>query len=257
MKNTILTEKDTKLIEQTILKNGRIVTVDNLMAIFRAEYSELGAHNRIHRLTKAGWLKRIKRGLYLVIENLSSRFQNDNSLLIISNTLNRDSYVSLSYALNYYHMFDQYTKTVVSITTTDSKKYTFDDYVFKFTKIKESMYFGYSQKMESGKFVMIADAEKALIDYLYLDKSFASASLVFEKLRDYGQILDFNKLQDYATKTDITIRRKIGFLLDQLNADTQKLHQSLGDNKGLSRFTHESKVFNAKWRIYYDVRITG
>jgi len=41
MKTTILTEKDTKLIEQTILKNGRIVTVDDLMLFFRAEYSDL------------------------------------------------------------------------------------------------------------------------------------------------------------------------------------------------------------------------
>lgn len=257
MKTTILTEKDTKLIERTILKYGRIVAVEDLMAIFRAEYSELAAHNRIQKLTKAGWLKRIKRGLYIVIENLSSRFQNDNSLLLISNALNQNSYVSLSYALNYYHMYDQYSKTVVAVTTTNSGKYKFDDYVLKFTKVKENMFFGFSQKIEAGKFVNIADAEKALIDYLYLDKSFTSASIVFEKLRDYQQSLDFNKLQSYAKKSDITIKRKIGFLLDQLNVDTQKLHQSLVNNKGSSRFTQESKIFNAKWRIYYDIRIIG
>lgn len=257
MKTTILTEKDARLIEQTILKYGRIVTVENLMAIFRVEYSELAAHNRIQKLTKAGWLKRIKRGLYLVIENLSTRFQNDHSLLLISNSFNPNSYVSLAYALNYYHLFDQYSKVIVAITTTGSKKYTFDDYTFKFTKVKETMYFGFSQKLESGKAINIADAEKALIDYLYLDKSFSSASLVFEKLKDNSQNIDFNKLQDYAQRSDITIQRKVGFLLDQLNIDTQKLHRGLAENKGFSRFTQKSAVFNAKWRIYFDLRIIG
>lgn len=140
MKTTILTEKDTNLIEQIILKYGRIVGIDDLMTIFRIEYSNLSAHNRIQKLTKAGWLKRIKRGLYLVIENLSSRFQNDNSLMLIANALNKSSYISLSYALNYYHMFDQYSKTIVSVTTADSKKYIFDDFVFKFAKVKENMF---------------------------------------------------------------------------------------------------------------------
>lgn len=255
MKTTILTEKDTTLIGQVILKYGRIVTIEALMSIFKAEYSELAAHNRIQKLTKSGWLKRIKRGLYLVIENLSSRFQNDNSLMLISNFLNKDSYISLSYALNYYHMFDQYSKTIIAITTTDSKKYNFDDYVFKFTKVKENMYFGFSQKLEAGKLVKIADVEKALIDYLYLDKSFTSASIVFEKLKDYQQNLDLDKLQEYAMRSDITIKRKVGFLLDQLGVNTKKLYQELAKNKGLSRFTKESKTFNAKWRIYYDNRI--
>ena len=154
--------------------------IDDLMTIFRIEYSNLSAHNRIQKLTKAGWLKRIKRGLYLVIENLSSRFQNDNSLMLIANALNKSSYISLSYALNYYHMFDQYSKTIVSVTTADSKKYIFDDFVFKFAKVKENMFFGFSQKIEAGKIVRIADVEKALIDYLYLDKSYTSASVVLK-----------------------------------------------------------------------------
>ncbi|MEK7527841.1 MAG: hypothetical protein AAB574_02400 [Patescibacteria group bacterium] len=257
MKTTILTEKDTNLIEQIILKYGRIVGIDDLMTIFRIEYSNLSAHNRIQKLTKAGWLKRIKRGLYLVIENLSSRFQNDNSLMLIANALNKSSYISLSYALNYYHMFDQYSKTIVSVTTADSKKYIFDDFVFKFAKVKENMFFGFSQKIEAGKIVRIADVEKALIDYLYLDKSYTSASVVFEKLREYQESLDLNKLQNYALRSDMTIRRKIGFFLDQLGVNTQGLYRILAENKGLSRFTKESKTFNAKWRIYYDNRIIG
>jgi predicted transcriptional regulator of viral defense system len=258
MKNTILTEKDTKLIEMIILKYGRIVSTVNLLTIFSTEYSHASAYNRIQILTKTGWLKRIKQGLYIVNESISSRFQNDLSFIAISGAINNDSYVSLAVALNYHQMFDQLSKKIIAITTKESKKYIFDDYTFKFTKVKSEMYFGFENKIESGREVKIADAEKALIDYLYLDKSFSSASLVFEKLKDHQNSINFDKLLDYVLRSNETIKRKIGFFLDQLDLDTKKLFDSLKNkNRGFSRFTVDSKLFNAKWRIYYDDKIIG
>jgi predicted transcriptional regulator of viral defense system len=132
-----------------------------------------------------------------------------------------------------------------------------DNYTFTFSKVKKDMYFGFSEKMENGKLVRIADAEKALIDYLYLDKSFGSACLVFEKLRDHYQELDLEKLQEYALRSNTTIQREIGFLLDQLKLDSGLIYQTVRNNRGASHFTKNSKTFNAKWRLYYDNRIIG
>ncbi len=56
-KNTILSDKDSKLIEKVILKYGNIVTVGNLLKIFRREYLGHAAHNRIHQLEKNGLIK--------------------------------------------------------------------------------------------------------------------------------------------------------------------------------------------------------
>ena len=111
MKNTILSEKDIKLIEKAILKYGRIVTVNNLMSVFQEDYSASSAHNRISLLALSGWLCRIKRGLYLIIDSLVARSQMDVSHLSIANTLMSDSYVRLSHALIL--PFDQYSATVV------------------------------------------------------------------------------------------------------------------------------------------------
>lgn len=256
MKNTVLSENDAELIERVILKHGRIVSISDLINIFATDYSYGAAHNRIHILTKTGWLKRIKQGLYIVNESISSRFQNDLSLIAISSALDNASYVSLAYALNYYQMFDQFTKTITAITTKDSKKYRFDDYIFQFTKVKPEMFFGFEERMESGQVVKIADAEKALIDYLYLDTSFSSASFVFEKLREHQKSLNLEKLQNYTLLSNETVKRKIGFFLDQLNINSQNLYNSLKEkSKGFSRFTSNSILFNAKWRIYYDDKI--
>ncbi|MBI5022851.1 MAG: hypothetical protein HZC05_01625 [Candidatus Magasanikbacteria bacterium] len=257
MKSTILSEKDAKLIEKAISQHGRILNTLALSKIFEEEYSSASAHNRINFLVKAGWLRRIKKGLYLIIDSLTARSQTDISLIRIANAIMAESYVSLSHALNHYQLFDQLSKNVISITWTKNKQYIFDDCVFKFSKIKKNMYFGFNEKMENGKLIQIATAEKALIDYLYLDKNFGSASLVFEKLRDYHQELNMKKLQEYALRSGSTIQRKIGFMLDELKIDTNSLYQAIEKNRGASRLTKDSKLFNAKWRLYYDNRIIG
>ncbi|MCX6737669.1 MAG: hypothetical protein NTX26_02985 [Candidatus Parcubacteria bacterium] len=255
MENTILSEKDAKLIEKAIIQYGRILSVHNLMVIFRELYTDASAHNRINKLTKAGWLKRIKQGLYLITDSLSGRTQNDLSLYVIANSLVNESYVSLSYALNYYQMFDQYDKMVTSITTKNSKKYNFDGHIYNFSQIKAKLYFGFIEKREGGKIIKIAEAEKALLDYLYLDVGFGSASLVFETIKNYHSEFDLNKLQSYAMRFGLTTLRKIGFMLDTLNLDSDQALAVLKNNKGSSLFTADSKLFNAKWRLYYDDRI--
>ena len=257
MKNTILSEKDHQLLENTFLAYGRIVGISALMTIFTQEYSEDAAHNRINFLAKAGWLKRIKRGLYLVIDSLTSRAQTDISMLSIANALVEDSYVSLAHALNHYQMFDQYSTTIVSMSKKESKRYLFDNHTFKYVKVKSDLYFGFTEIGIDGQKVRVAEAEKALLDYLYVDNSFSTASLVFEKLRDHHRYLDIYKLQKYSLVFGATIIRKIGFLLDQLQLDSILLHEHVKQNRSFARFTIDSKLFNAKWRIYYDDRIIG
>lgn len=255
MKNTILSEKDAKIIEKTISQFGRIVSTDNLMKIFKEKgYSEASAHNRIQTIYRAGWFLRIKKGLYLIIENLTSRSISDMSLPLIAQAINKESYISLHSALNYYQMFDQYAKTIAVVNYKISKKYKFENHEFHFVKIAKKYFFGFTQIRQDGKLLNIATKEKALIDYLYLDKSFYSASLAFEKIKSRKDEIDFTKLQDYALKYGASIQRKVGFILDQTGIDSSRLLKNVKQQKGFSKFTKESKVFNTKWRLYYDDR---
>ncbi len=256
MKNTILSEKDAEIIEEVILKFGRIVSTNNLMKVFTNKYSKASAHNRIQTLYKAGWFLRIKKGLYLIIDNLSSRSLNDSSIFLIAQGINKNSYVSLHSALNYHQIFDQYSDSTSLINLAISKKFNFQNNEIKFIKISKKYYFGFETVRIDGKLVQVATKEKALLDYLYLEKDFYSASLVFEKIKNHKNEINFIKLENFALKYGATIRRKLGFLLDNININTDNLLLSLKNQKGFSRFTKESKNFNAKWRLYYDDRIT-
>ncbi len=255
MKNTILSQNDAIIIEKIIAKFGKIVSTKNLMTVFLEEYTEASAHNRIQTLFKAGWLVRIKRGLYLIVENLTSRSVSDTSLLVIAQSINKDSYITLDSALNYYQMFDQYSRTVTSVNHKISKIYKFEKQELRFARVAKKYYFGFTKIRYDGKLINMATREKALLDYLYLDKSFYSASLVFEKIQNYQQGIDFDKLQNYALMSGVSMQRKIGLLLERINVDTSKLLENVKKHQGFSRFTKESRVFNAKWRLYYDDRI--
>ena len=256
MKNTILNKKDAELIEEAILKYGQIISTAHLLKIFQKKYKKNSAYNRIQKLYKLGWLLRIKKGLYLIVDNITSRSMNTMSLLRIAQALHKNSYISLNWALNYYQMFDQYSHNIISINYQISKKYKFSEQNFRFIKISKKYYFGFTQIREEGKLINIASREKALIDYLYLMQNFYAANLVFEKIKEHQTDIDFLKLQKYILKYGVSMQRKIGFLLDQINIDTNFLFKKIQKrNIGFSKFTKESKKFNAKWRIYYEDRI--
>lgn len=255
MKNTILSEKDIRIIEKVILRFGQIVSIDNLMEVFSDEYSKASAHNRIQFLSKAGWFLRIKRGLYLIISNLTSRSTNDTSLLLIAQAINNDSYISLQAALNHFQMFDQYSSSISVINKKISKTLNFVNNQIKFIKIDTKYYFGFEKTRVQGKVVQMATKEKALLDYLYLDNSFYSASLVLEKIRNHTDEINFEILRKSALKFNVSVQRKLGFLLDQLNLETNELLLNVSKHKGFSRLTKGSNKFNAKWRLYYDDRI--
>jgi predicted transcriptional regulator of viral defense system len=253
-KNTILSEKDSQIIQEIFLKFGRIVNSKDLLSVFEKEYSKASAHNRIQKLHKLGWFLRIKKGMYLIIDTINSRFMNDKSLFLVAKAIKGKSYISLHSALNYYQMFDQYSTSVAVVNCDISKKYNFANSVIRFIKISKKYYFGFSEIRYEGKVLNMASKEKALIDFLYLDSSFSSASLVFEKMKNHKNIIDFDLLQSMASKFGVSLQRKFGFFLDQLEIDSSFLFEKVSREKGFSKLTKDSKIFNAKWRLYYDDR---
>ncbi|MDZ7290688.1 MAG: type IV toxin-antitoxin system AbiEi family antitoxin domain-containing protein [candidate division KSB1 bacterium] len=253
--NTILSGKDAELLEQTIAHYGHLVSTDDLKHIFKGKYQDAEIRQQIARLAQRGWLVRIKRGLYVVISDITSLAANNVSLLRISNALNKRSYVSLSSALFYYGLVDQLLQTVTAITNTRTRQYQFQNFTFAFSKVQDDFYFGFSEKRVEGKLVKIADLEKVVLDFLYLRKDAYSLNLIWEILTEHTDEFDFGKLQQFALHSNLTLRRATGFLLDQLDANSDELYDSVKDRNGYSRLTADAKEFNAKWRLYYDHRI--
>src|SRR3989338_3222592 len=112
----MLSRKDARLLEDTVVRYGRIVRFDQLKQVFKKYYSHAEMKNRFSLLAKIGWLLRIKRGLYAVITDIGALSSNDISIYTISRALNKDSYISFENALQHHGMFDQMLSVAGAVT---------------------------------------------------------------------------------------------------------------------------------------------
>ncbi|MCK5848532.1 MAG: hypothetical protein KAH01_04985 [Caldisericia bacterium] len=255
MTSTILSRTDAELILKTIGTYGKVVKTEELLPIFKTKYCEAAARNRIHLLNKNGWFIHIKQGLYLVNDSITGQFQGNLPLLAISHCLFEDSYVSLAHALHYHNLLKHVPDTISSINGQISKKFSYQSYTFKFIKVKTDFYFGYRPIPQQKRTIQIAEVEKAILDYLYVDINFTTPEIFFEPVQEHRESIDFDKFQQYALRFSETVRRKAGFLLDHIKLNTKQLHASVKDSKGYAKFTKEATIFNSKWRVYYENKV--
>ena len=256
--NTVLSNKDLRLLEDVVIQHGKTVTAIEVKQSAGGRYSDQELRNKLAKLTKQGWLVRLKRGQYLVITDISSLGYSDTSDYVIAQTLNDQSYISFENALQYRSMFDQRLASVDSVTEGRTRSYEVENNkVYRFSHIKRELYFGFEQVRIEGRLLNIAETEKALLDMLYFRSNAATTSLVLEKLRDYRHQIDFKRLKYYAKRYSLTIVREVGVLLDTLGIDTEDLHK-IASVKGntYSRMFEGADTFNAKWRIYNDTNLT-
>jgi len=254
-KNTILTQKRLKDIEDIIASSGRIVSSDDIHKALGGKYSKFVLKKRIYELKEKGWLVPLRRGLYCICDIASRGFVNI-SPFVIAGVFDKDSYISLNSALSFHGLFEQMLRTTSSVTTVKSKKYLFQDNAYRYLKINKKLYFGFITENIEGYYARIAELEKVFLDYLYFKNDTYSIDLLLEKLQKARNRLDFKKLFNYAQKFPRATRRKLGFILDLLKIDTEELRNAL-ETKGYSKITPNSKKFNAKWRLYYEDRFAG
>ncbi|MBS1605576.1 MAG: hypothetical protein JST42_23125 [Bacteroidetes bacterium] len=125
----------------------------------------------------------------------------DEQLLYrISNCICQPSYVSLESAFAYYHLIPEAVYTQKAITTKKTIAYRTAIGAFDFRNIKPVLFFGYTIHHKDQLPILMAEMEKAILDYLYLNSSVRSMEDV-EALRfnreGLSNGLDWAKLEKY------------------------------------------------------------
>lgn len=92
MKQTVLTTKQSELLENLIAGHGQIVTIDQIYKETKANWDLQQTKNLVVKLVRNGWLIRIKKGLYS-ISDLSNRGFLSLSPYVVANLLVKESYV--------------------------------------------------------------------------------------------------------------------------------------------------------------------
>lgn len=148
------------LVREELLKRRmRIFTPLEFARIFNAP------HYRIKYFLETqvgeGLLARLKQGLYTLRTDPPSEKE-------IANKLYKPSYISFAYALAYYNILPEMVYEVTSATTKPTRLFTTDTLAFGYYTIKGEAYTGYILKQEVDRSFLIADPEKALVDYVYM-----------------------------------------------------------------------------------------
>lgn len=161
----------------------------------RKVFSEF-SYRQLDRWEKKGYLKKVKRGFYCFgIQEVDQNF-----LFYTANKIYAPSYVSLEMALKHYGLIPE---EIFQITSVGTKKTTnFETSVgnFSYSQIKPSLYFGY-QLLDFGKQKMlIAEPEKAILDYLYIHPKLRTSADFFGmriNVDEFRTHVNLDKFQQY------------------------------------------------------------
>ena len=86
----------------------------------------------------------------------------------IANLLCKPCYISLESAFDYYGLIPESTFSTTSVTTKKTSHFENDRGNFTYRSIKNSVFFGYKTIYSSSQPILMAEIEKAILDYLYL-----------------------------------------------------------------------------------------
>jgi predicted transcriptional regulator of viral defense system len=171
---------------------------------------------QLYRWIKAGKLTHLRRGMYALPANFSRTPVNPAEL---SNHLYRPSYLSREWALSFYGLIPEMTVTYTSVTARVPRRFENDHGFFDYRHLKRAAFFGYHVAEIQGRKVLLADPEKALLDFWHLSAGPWTAERLGEMRLQNRDFLDMGKLECCARKFGSPRLLKVATLVMELVND--------------------------------------
>ncbi len=121
--------------------------------------------NQLHRLSKAGKIVRLRRGMYVLAERYRRTAVQPAEL---AGVIYRPSYLSCAWALSYYGLIPESVHVFTCVTSRSPRRFDNEFGEFRYRNVKQSLFFGAAPVQIGGRKVMVASPEKALVDLFYL-----------------------------------------------------------------------------------------
>jgi predicted transcriptional regulator of viral defense system len=133
------------------------------LSVFYPNANSSSLRQYLSRWKKNGWIGTLKKGLYEL------KFPEDRRLpdLFIANKMYGPSYVSLETALSHYSLIPEVAMAVMSLTSKTTRRFKNAHGLFVYRSVRPEAMRGYVIEKHNGFDVLIAEPEKALVDYCY------------------------------------------------------------------------------------------
>lgn len=120
---------------------------------------------QLDRWEEKGYLRKIRQGFY----SLTDQPLDESFLFLTANKIYSPSYVSLEKAFKFYNLIPEEVFQITSVSTKKTTSFMISVGNFSYRHIKPSLFWGYRLLGYKGHKVLIAEPEKAILDYLYLN----------------------------------------------------------------------------------------
>ena len=143
-------------------------------------------YKKLARLEKQKIIQRLIKGRYCFALNPPDDFTTANFLY-------QPSYISLESALSFYGVITGFPHRIMSVTVKKTKTFVAAEKEYQYVQIGSRWFWGYEKKER----FLIAEPEKAMIDYLYL----ASKGLRSADIDEFDlSVINRKKLDNYLRK---------------------------------------------------------
>ena len=170
-----------------------IFTTRDVQTLFSV--SKVSSSFLLHRYNKAGFIIRIKRGLYAFPDAVPPESY-------LANKLYAPSYISREFALSYYGIIPEMVYEMTSISTKATRRFEKLGKIYSYRHIRKEAFTGYNIIKQQGYSFLIADPEKAFVDTLYYRVLFGKKPLSrfnkekinLKKALQYAKLFENRKL---------------------------------------------------------------
>lgn len=151
---------------------------------------------RLVEWQQKNYVRRIINRWYM----LTDEPQNENLLYLAANRIYAPSYVSFESALAFYHLIPEGVFSITSATTLKTHQFTTSLGTFIYRHLKPELFFGYRLIEIGGQRYRMAEPEKLILDYLYLNSSLTTPDDI-ESLRinqtEIHRLVNTERLKEY------------------------------------------------------------
>ena len=160
------------------------------------------------------YIQKIRREYYCFQE----RKKDEQFLFFAANKIYSPSYVSMESALAFYNLIPEGVFMTTSISTRNTARYKTPVGDFSYNHLKGTLFFGYRLLQNDGIAIKIAEPEKVILDYLYLNLLNSEEDIDALRLNEIQikEIVDFHKLDKYQKIFNSKILDKRIMLLKEI-----------------------------------------
>jgi len=227
-----LSKTEAGLVSQLEFEGELIIDLDTIQRLTGLDRNP--ARILATRLSKKGWLARVRRGVYQFVPAQMGGYERQDWFMVLQ-AVRAPYYLSFLAAAYHYGLTPQ-RPTVAQIATPRliRARYATPEHGIEQVVIGEERFFGTREETRDGLTITIAEPEKAVIDCLDAVKRCGGILEVARIVHRAARRLDVATLVDYAIRVGTkTLSQRLGYLLELAGVDVegrdlQRLKEGLG-----------------------------